>query len=74
MDRRKLAKSRENIALRIKGIKYGTVADVSLKLDQLRRLRDELLAADSVLIVEFLSGILDLLSDRLSPVRKFITQ
>lgn len=66
--------SREKIAGRINSIKYGGAADISTKLDQLQRLRDELLAADSLLFVEFLSPILDLLSDRLSPVRKFITQ
>ncbi|XP_057808155.1 uncharacterized protein LOC131022653 isoform X2 [Salvia miltiorrhiza] len=68
------AVSREKIAGRINSIKYGGAADLSLKLDQLRRLREELMAADSVLVVEVVSPVLDLLSDRLSPVRKFITQ
>lgn len=68
------AVSREKIAGRINWIKYGGAADLSLKLDQLRRLREELMAADSVLVVELVSPVLDLLSDRLSPVRKFITQ
>ncbi|KAI3474213.1 hypothetical protein Pfo_029001 [Paulownia fortunei] len=66
--------SRERIASRINLLKYGGAADIASKLDQLRRLRDELSAADSVLLVEFLPLILDLLSDRLGPVRKFITQ
>ncbi|KAH6836652.1 HEAT repeat-containing protein [Perilla frutescens var. hirtella] len=68
------AVSREKIAGRFNSIKYGGAVDLSSKLDQLRRLREELLEADSVLVVEFLSPALDLLSDHLSPVRKFITQ
>ncbi|PIN09200.1 mRNA cleavage and polyadenylation factor II complex, subunit PTA1 [Handroanthus impetiginosus] len=68
------AASREKISTRISLLKYGGAADVASKLDQLRRLRDELLAADFVLLAEFLSPVLDLLSDSLSPVRKFITQ
>ncbi|KAG8377028.1 hypothetical protein BUALT_Bualt09G0125500 [Buddleja alternifolia] len=66
--------SRQKIAGRINSIKHGGGADVAVKLNQLRRLRDELSAADSVLLLEFLPTIIDLLSDRLSPVRKFITQ
>ncbi|KAK6120262.1 hypothetical protein DH2020_045953 [Rehmannia glutinosa] len=66
--------SREKIASRIKLIKYGGAAGAGPKLAQLRRLRDELSAVDSVLILEFISPILGLLSDHLSPVRKFITQ
>lgn len=68
------AVSREKIASRIKSVKYGVAADLPSRLDQLRRLRDELLAADSLVVLEVVSPILDLLSDRLSPVRKFITQ
>ncbi|XP_042050087.1 uncharacterized protein LOC121795614 isoform X2 [Salvia splendens] len=68
------AVSREKIAARINSIKYGAPADLSPKLDHLRRLREELMAADSLLVVELVSPLLDLLSDRLSPVRKFTTR
>ncbi|KAL6534378.1 hypothetical protein OROHE_013303 [Orobanche hederae] len=67
--------SRDRIASRIHLIKYsGGDADIATKLGQLRRLREELLTVDSVLLMEFLSPILDILSDSLSPVRKFVTQ
>ncbi|KAK4418934.1 Symplekin [Sesamum alatum] len=66
--------SRAKIASRINSIKHSGAADIGPKLDKLRRLRDELVAADSVLLVDFLSPILDLLSDPSSPVRKFIIQ
>ncbi|KAL3654914.1 hypothetical protein CASFOL_000700 [Castilleja foliolosa] len=70
-----VAVSRERIASRINSIKYGVGgADIASKLGLLRRLRDDLSAVDSELLVEFLSPILDLLSDGLSPVRKFVTQ
>lgn len=65
--------SRDKVASRIKSIKSAG-ADVAPKLDQLRRLRDELWAVDSVLLDRFIPSIIDLLSDRLSPVRKFVTQ
>ncbi|KAK4396118.1 hypothetical protein Sango_1448400 [Sesamum angolense] len=66
--------SRAKLASRINSIKQSGAADIGPKLDKLLRLRDELLTADSVLLVDFLSPILDLLSDRSSPVRKFIIQ
>ncbi|KAL6520910.1 hypothetical protein OROGR_017479 [Orobanche gracilis] len=67
--------SRDRIASRIHSIKYGGGdADIATKLGQLRRLREELLTVDSLLLMKFVSPILDLLSDRLSPVRKFVTQ
>ncbi|GFP92170.1 symplekin [Phtheirospermum japonicum] len=70
-----VAVSRERIASRIHSIKYGGGgADIASKLGLLRRLRDDLSAVDSELLVEFLSHILDLLLDGLSPVRKFVTQ
>ncbi|GER55800.1 symplekin [Striga asiatica] len=70
------AASRERIARRIHTLKHvsAAAADVSLKLGQLRRLREELATVNSVLLVEFLAPILDLLSDGLSPVRKLVTQ
>ncbi|KAL6574602.1 hypothetical protein OROMI_011887 [Orobanche minor] len=67
--------SRDRIASRLHLIKYsGGDADIATKLGQLRRLREELLTVDSVLLIEFLSPIFDILSDSLSPVRKFVTQ
>lgn len=65
--------SRVKISNRIKAVKYGGSGDIASKLDQLRRLREELSGADSVLLDEFLSPLLDLLSDSSSPVRKSIT-
>ncbi|KAL3617508.1 hypothetical protein CASFOL_037829 [Castilleja foliolosa] len=70
-----MAVSRERIASRIHSIRYvGGAADIASKLGLLRRLRDDLSDVDSELLVEFLSPILDLLSDDLSPIRKFVTQ
>ncbi|KAL2541488.1 HEAT repeat-containing protein [Abeliophyllum distichum] len=63
---------REKIAGRINSVNYA--ADVPSKLDHLRRLKDEISDADSRFLVGFLSPLLDLISDRSSPVRKFITQ
>ncbi|CAA0836287.1 HEAT repeat-containing protein [Striga hermonthica] len=70
------AASRERIASRIHTLKHVSAAatDVALKLGHLRRLREELAAVNSLLLVEFLAPILDLLSDGLSPVRKLVTQ
>ncbi|XP_056172309.1 uncharacterized protein LOC115672207 isoform X2 [Syzygium oleosum] len=48
--------------------------DVPSKLGRLRDLKEDLLQDDPVLLAEFLPQLLDLLSDRCSPVRKFITQ
>ncbi|KAL0375337.1 UNVERIFIED_CONTAM: hypothetical protein Sradi_3449400 [Sesamum radiatum] len=61
------AVSRAKLASRINSIKQSGAADIGPKLDKLRRLRDELLVADSVLLVDFLSRILDLLSDSSGP-------
>ncbi|XP_073134260.1 uncharacterized protein [Henckelia pumila] len=66
--------SRARISGRIKSLKSGGAGDIASKLNQLRRLREELFGADSVLLEEFLSPLLDLLSDSFSPVRKFITE
>ncbi|KAF8038513.1 hypothetical protein BT93_B1152 [Corymbia citriodora subsp. variegata] len=49
-------------------------ADIPSKLGRLRDLKEDLLQDDPVLLAEFLPQLLDLLSDRFSPVRKFITQ
>lgn len=48
--------------------------DVPSKLGRLRDLKEDLLQDDPVLLAEFLPQLLDLLSDRCSPVRKFVTQ
>ncbi|XP_048127124.1 symplekin isoform X3 [Rhodamnia argentea] len=48
--------------------------DIPSKLGRLRDLKEDLLQDDPVLLAEFLPQLLDLLSDRFSPVRKFITQ
>ncbi|EPS64126.1 hypothetical protein M569_10655, partial [Genlisea aurea] len=49
-------------------------SDVAAKLDHLRKIRRELLDSDSESVVEFLSRLLDLLSDGSSPVRKNVTE
>lgn len=66
--------SREKIVSRINLIMHFGDADVAPKLDQLRRLRDELRVVDSALLEECLPSVIGLLSDPLSPVRKFVTQ
>ncbi|XP_073277108.1 uncharacterized protein [Primulina huaijiensis] len=66
--------SRAKISGRINSVKYGGSGDIASKLNQLRRLREELCGADSVLLEEFLYPLLDLLSDSFSPVRKSITE
>lgn len=48
--------------------------DIPSKLGRLRDLKEDLLQDDPVLLAEFLPQLLDLLSDRFSPVRKFIAQ
>lgn len=63
------AKSREKIAGLINSAKFDV--DIPSKLDRLRRLNHELSKADFVLVSEFVSPLLELLSDRFGPVRKF---
>ena len=48
--------------------------DVPSKLEHLRQLKEDLLHEGPVLLSQFLPRILDLHTDRLSPVRKFIAQ
>ncbi|CAA2998893.1 symplekin isoform X1 [Olea europaea subsp. europaea] len=63
---------REKIAGLINSVQYA--ADVPSKLDHLRTLRDEILGVESRFLVDFISPILDLMSDHSSPVRQLITQ
>lgn len=48
--------------------------DVPSKLEHLRQLKDDLLHQDPVLLSQLLPRIIDLHTDSLSPVRKFIAQ
>lgn len=64
--------SREKIAGLINSTKFDV--DIVSKLDKLRLLNDELSKADPILLSEFVSPLLGLLSDRLSPVRKFTAE
>ncbi|XP_027065650.2 uncharacterized protein [Coffea arabica] len=64
--------SRDKISSLINSVKFD--ANIPSKLEHLRSLSDELSNADSVLLSKFLSPLLDLLSDRFSPVRKFTAE
>lgn len=64
--------SSDKISSLINSVKFD--ANIPSKLEHLRSLRDELSNADSVLLSKFLSPLLDLLSDRFSPVRKFTAE
>ena len=66
------ANSREKVASLISAVKFDK--DIPSKLDHLRHLKDELSDADTVLVSEFLSPLLDLHTDSFSPVRKFIIE
>ncbi|XAR50837.1 hypothetical protein NMG60_11005286 [Bertholletia excelsa] len=67
------ANSRERVASLLNSVRFAS--DVPSKLEQLRQLKDELSPSDDlVLPSEFLPSILELLSDRFSPVRKFVTK
>ncbi|KAL3536521.1 hypothetical protein ACH5RR_004982 [Cinchona calisaya] len=66
------AASRDKISSLIKSAKFDST--VPSKLENLRLLSGELSNADSVLLSEFLSHLLDLLSDRFGPVRKFTAE
>lgn len=66
---------REKIASGINSVKCsGGAGEVAPKLDHLRRLRAELLAADPRLLVDSIPPVLDLLSEDASPVRRYVTQ
>ncbi|CAN4106127.1 unnamed protein product [Withania somnifera] len=64
--------SRERITSLLNAAKFAS--DVPSKLHSLRRLKDELSGADGPLLSEFFPTLLDLVSDRFSPVRKLTTE
>lgn len=64
--------SRERIASLLNAAKFAS--DVPSKLHSLRRLKDELSGADAPLLSEFFPTLLDLVSDRFSPVRKLTAE
>ncbi|XP_059305368.1 uncharacterized protein LOC132056978 [Lycium ferocissimum] len=64
--------SRERIASLLNAAKFAS--DVPSKLHSLRRLKDELSGADANLLSEFFPTMLDLVSDRFSPVRKLTAE
>ncbi|GAB4857346.1 hypothetical protein Ancab_015254 [Ancistrocladus abbreviatus] len=64
--------SRERMASLIDSVEYAT--NVRSKLEHLGKLKEELSHSDTVLLSEFLSGILKLHADRFSPVRKFVIE
>lgn len=66
------ATSRENLASLIHSAKLAI--DIPSKLDSLRKLKTELPQEDPVILTEFLPPLFDFLSDRFSPVRKFVTE
>ena len=66
------ATSREKLASLANSAKFA--GDVPSQLESLRRLRRELPPEDPVLLTEFLPPLFEFLSDRFSPVRKFVTE
>lgn len=64
--------SRERLAGLINSTKIA--ADLPSKLARLRQLKNVLLPEDPVLLSELLPRILELQSDRFSPIRKFVTE
>ncbi|KAK7287499.1 hypothetical protein RIF29_00779 [Crotalaria pallida] len=66
------ASSREKLASLVHSANLTT--DAPSKLEALRQLKHELPQEDPVLLTEFLPSLFDFLSDRFSPVRKFVTQ
>lgn len=66
------ATSREKLASLVHSAKLAI--DISSKLDLLRQLKLELPQEDPVLLTEFLPSLFEFLSDRFSPVRKFVTE
>ncbi|PSS32685.1 Oocyte zinc finger protein like [Actinidia chinensis var. chinensis] len=65
------ANTREKVASLVNLAKFAM--DIPSKLERLRPLKNELSQADSVLLRVF-PLLLDLHTDRFSPVRKFITE
>ncbi|OVA02697.1 Protein of unknown function DUF3453 [Macleaya cordata] len=66
------ASSREKAAGLLHSIKFST--DMPLKLERLSRLKEVLLHGDPSLLHEFLSPLLELQTDRFSPIRKSLAQ
>ncbi|KAK6943128.1 Symplekin/Pta1, N-terminal [Dillenia turbinata] len=67
------AGSRERVASHINVVKLAS--DIPSKLQHLRQLKDDLsFENDSVLLSDLLPLLLDLHTDRFSPVRKFVTE
>ncbi|KAE9600841.1 hypothetical protein Lal_00011244 [Lupinus albus] len=66
------ASSRENLASLVNS--SNLAIDIPSKLQSLRHLKRDLPQQDPVLLTEFLPSLFDFLSDRFSPVRKFVTQ
>lgn len=64
--------SKERITSLLNAAKFAS--DVPSKLHSLRRLKDELSGADAPLLSEFFPSLLDLVSDRFSPVRKLTAE
>lgn len=64
--------SRDRITSLLNAAKFAS--DVPSKLHSLHRLKDELSGADGPLLSEFFPTLLDLVSDRFSPVRKLTTE
>ncbi|CAL0329563.1 unnamed protein product [Lupinus luteus] len=64
--------SRENLASLVNS--SNLAIDIPSKLQSLRHLKRDLPQQDPVLLTEFLPSLFDFLSDRFSPVRKFVTQ
>ena len=66
------ANTREKVASLVNLAKFAM--DIPSKLELLRPLKEELSLADSVLLADLLPLVIDLHTDRFSPVRKFITE
>ncbi|XP_061369219.1 uncharacterized protein LOC133312088 isoform X2 [Gastrolobium bilobum] len=66
------ATSREKLASLLNSAKLAI--DIPSKLESLRQLRYEFPQEDPVILTEFLPSLFEFLSDRFSPVRKFVTE
>lgn len=64
--------ARERVASLINSAK--SASDIPTKLESLRQLKQDFLQDDPALLAEFLSPLLDLQSDRFSPVRKLVAE
>lgn len=63
---------RKKVASLLDSVKLAT--DTPSKLDCLRQLKHDLVQEDPALLSEFLPRLLELQSDRFSPVRKFAAE